>query len=568
MKLLYQTLVILFISNASMLTAQHPAINEMKASLKEKIRFPRTTNQDSSATTSIEDMNFPQGKIGITQKPESEIHAAIHPEDSTRMLAAAMRFDPNSSLLPLDFTIYSTSNFGQNWTESTFRGNIPGNTTAGGGDPLVAYESNGKAHFIWLLLTFDAAQQGQVGIWHSTSSDNGFTWTQPTSPIVSGTLGLDPNTNEIIAIDQYVDKPWLAIDRSSGAGKDALYIAYFNLDLQPDTIPTIQCIRKPRNAGTFNSSPTQVNTNSYQNLQFASIDVDLNGVVHITFWGSVDGVNYALYHAKSTNSGTSFLPETKISDISFPLPNENGGFPPSDLPGVERLYPAPQLKIDKTNGARSGNMYLVWMANGISSPASSGYDIYFSRSIDGGDTWSSPNIVNDDSNPQTQQFFPSIEVSPKGLVILTWYDRRDDPQNIETQYYMTWSTDGGLSFSDQFSVSNQAADFDKIGDNNGGFGVGEYTQIISTPNQAIPFWADGRENNGRVRVYAGYVPLTEEPVVSVEKWEVISRSFSLENIYPNPAINALQINWEQAQKGMVTIGIFSHTGQFDQGNTF
>ncbi|MEZ4848243.1 MAG: T9SS type A sorting domain-containing protein [Bacteroidia bacterium] len=473
-----------------------------------------------------------------------------------------MRFENNPGT-PLSFSLYNTSNFGQNWTESTFRGEIPGNNVpAGGGDPVVVYESNGKVHFVWLLLTFNAGtQQGEIGIYHASSSDNGFIWNKPSYPVYSGQLGVDPNTNQVFAVDRYVDKPWLAVDRSSGTSKDALYIAFYSLDLQPDTVPTIQVLRKTKNAGTFSSSPVQVNSQTYQDLQFASIDVGPDGVVHVAFWGSQNGEDYALYHAKSENSGASFLPETPIAGIAFPQPDSTGGFPPSNLPGVKRLYPCPQLKVDKTDGPRSGNLYLAWTAYGVSSQVSQGYDIYFSRSTDGGDSWSNPVIVNDDNNPDTHQFFPSLDVSPKGLLVLTWYDRRNDPQNIQTEYFMTWSVDGGLTFSDQFAVSDQASDFGKIGDNNEGFGVGEYTQVVTTAHQAIPFWADGRENNGRVRVYTGFVPLTEEPVVGIREWQTINPDFSLEMIYPNPAKEKMHIAWSQKRKMMIGGGVFDFWGK-------
>ncbi|MCB0838323.1 MAG: T9SS type A sorting domain-containing protein, partial [Bacteroidetes bacterium] len=164
-------------------------------------------------------------------------------------------------------------------------------------------------------------------------------------------------------------------------------------------------------------------------------------------------------------------------------------------------------------------------------------------------------------NPDTHQFFPSLDVSPKGLLVLTWYDRRNDPQNMNTEYFMTWSVDGGLTFSDQFAVSDQSSDFGKIGDNNEGFGVGEYTQVVTTAHQAIPFWADGRENNGRVRVYTGFVPLTEEPVVGIREWQTINPDFSLEMIYPNPAKEKMHIAWSQKRKMMIGGGVFDFWGK-------
>ena len=504
-----------------------------------------------------------QSRIGITQRPESEVHVAISPTDSSYMLASCMRYNPFGQGDKLDFTIYRTHNFGQSWQESTFRGIISGNNSiAGGGDPLVAIETSEISHFIWLLLTVNSATfQGKIGIYHASSMDQGISWNTRTNPIASGTLSVQPGSNEVVATDRYVDKPWLAIDHSNSSFRDQLYVVYYQLQVSPDTIPSIQCVRKGRNQANFALSPVQVNSRSYKELQFTSADVDGQGHLHVSFYGTEDGHHYNIYHTKSTDGGNSFKAETIISPLIFPQADSIGIFPPSDVVGVERLYPCPHIKADKSDGPLAGSLYASWTAKGIDSMnMSKGFDIYFSRSKDGGTSWSPPQIVNDDPNPDLHQFYPSLEVNPRGIVMLAWYDRRKDPNNVLTDYYFTYSTDGGKNWKPQVALTSSQADFSHIGDDNADFGVGEYTAMVSTSNMAIPFWADGRENNGRVRLYGAQVELSGE-VTALDRLFQLNGNLRIVNIFPQPAEKQLQIELEIKQAGEWELGLYDLSGK-------
>jgi hypothetical protein len=43
-------------------------------------------------------------------------------------------------------------------------------------------------------------------------------------------------------------------------------------------------------------------------------------------------------------------------------------------------------------------------------------------------------------------FFPSLSVSPTGLVGVSWLDRRNDPADVKYQAFAAISTDGGQTF--------------------------------------------------------------------------------------------------------------------------
>ncbi len=501
-------------------------------------------------------------RIGNTQKPESEIHAAIDPADSSRMMVAVMRRDPILNGNSLSFSFYSTSDFGRNWFLSPFRGTTANNSAvAGGGDPVIVYDSGGRVHLVWLLLTFNSLTgTGEIGLHYANTDDQGITWEQPPAPAVVGELKLQEGTTDIVATDRYLDKPWLAIDQTDGAFRDNLYMSYYQLDVSGDTIASIRCARKRRTAVNFSSQSTQVNTNNYRDIHFANVEVDTKGVIHIIFWATLDGAHYALYHTQSTDGATSFREEIKITDLSFPKPLNATTFP-SPIEGVERIYPSLHLGIDHSSGIYRDRLYAVWMAQGTGEDATTGFDVFFAHSSDGGLQWSTPVIVNDDKDPAIHQFNPVIEVSPTGVVILSWYDQRVDPANAQTHYYLAYSTDGGRSFEHQFPVSTQPSDFSKIGTANSGFGVGEYTQVISTHQYALPFWADGRLNNGEVKVFTSKVSLEDAQITSIDGWQQLGSELVLTEIYPNPTKNWIYVEWELKTPAKVQLTMVDLNGR-------
>ena len=80
------------------------------------------------------------------------------------------------------------------------------------------------------------------------------------------------------------------------------------------------------------------------------------------------------------------------------------------------------VTVDK----RTGALYLTWQDSRFH-----GYDeIAFARSTDNGATWSAPVRINKtptNANPLRQQaFIPAIEVGPHGVLVVTYYDFRND----------------------------------------------------------------------------------------------------------------------------------------------
>jgi hypothetical protein len=91
--------------------------------------------------------------------------------------------------------------------------------------------------------------------------------------------------------------------------------------------------------------------------------------------------------------------------------------------------------------AANGELYFVWMDSRFSGGLRDG--IAFSKSTDGGLTWSAPVQVN--QAPNVQAFAPSIAVNRHGRIAIAYYDfRKDtpDPNVLLTNYWRITSHDG------------------------------------------------------------------------------------------------------------------------------
>jgi hypothetical protein len=79
-------------------------------------------------------------------------------------------------------------------------------------------------------------------------------------------------------------------------------------------------------------------------------------------------------------------------------------------------------------------------------------------SADKGKTWSKPIVVNDDRTPAEEgkgpdHMLPSVSVNKDGVVLVTWYDRRDARDNLGWKVRAAASLDGGETFSASLPVT-------------------------------------------------------------------------------------------------------------------
>jgi hypothetical protein len=175
------------------------------------------------------------------------------------------------------------------------------------------------------------------------------------------------------------------------------------------------------------------------------------------------------------------------------------------------------IDVDRSGGPGNGNVYVLASMSRFSS--SDEGDVMFAKSTDGGLTWSAPVKVNDDLSTSNTQWFGTMSVAPNGRIDAAWLDTRDDMTggNNSALYYSysidhgdTWSANEMMSatFDPHVGYPNQ----DKMGD---------YFDMVSDNNGAHLAWANTL--NGEQDAYYSYItppvttgiPYLSEQVIKV-----------------------------------------------------
>jgi hypothetical protein len=125
--------------------------------------------------------------------------------------------------------------------------------------------------------------------------------------------------------------------------------------------------------------------------------------------------------------------------------------------------------------------------------------IAFTKSSDGGNTWSSPMAISD--NPAGDGVFnPAVNVSPDGQVVtVSFYDHRNNPgSNTLVDLYYAQSFDGGATWEPNIRVSSISTDASLAPLTSEGYMLGDYQGIAESTNStvpAIPVWIDSRSGD-------------------------------------------------------------------------
>jgi len=360
--------------------------------------------------------------------------------------------------------------------------------------------------------------------------------------IIAGTEGVFDLSSPTIGLSGIWDKQWMASGIKGYPNEGEIYtgMAYVSIENGKDK-GEIYLLRKKKSEALFDTTAIPVSQGEHDFCQFTAIDVDPASNIHIIFTG-IKGNQLSFYHSVSSDGGANFSMETKITDFLFSGSESLSGGIGDSITGISkpRLYPCPQMAIDRSGGPCNGWIYFTWTGRGTNQLSTTGFDIYLTISKDGGKNWTEAVIVNDDKLAACDQFYSSISVNIGGVLAIAWYDRRNDPGNVLTDYFLAYSFDGGASFTKQFKVNNKSTDFRSIGYLNSGFGIGEYCQLLTTQGYAIPVWTDGSYNDGDLNLYAGFIPISSDPTsVSIERISGINcnAGFSVLGIDPNGSID-------------------------------
>jgi hypothetical protein len=196
---------------------------------------------------------------------------------------------------------------------------------------------------------------------------------------------------------------------------------------------------------------------------WGTLDVDTNGNLFI---GGGD-FGSSFFCVRSSNAQNPAVTPTFDQNVSVNLGGSlvfGGDINPGGLAG--QIF----LAVDRSGTATNNNIYMLASVD----PTGLGLnptDIMFSRSTDGGLTFSAPQRITDDPvNPNKWHWFGTLAVAPNGRIDSVWMDTRNAANNTDSQLFYSWSTDGGVTWAPNVAVSNSFTPFEgwpvqqKIGD--------------------------------------------------------------------------------------------------------
>lgn len=416
---------------------------------------------------------IPPGSI-IPDNPPEPSRGVVDDDGYENFFLGTDFAEPHITMNPKDpkqsFTAYNTNSVHATINGYEWFTNTPGFGVSLSGDPVTAYDSLGNLYYENMRNVGGSI----VGTQIIKSTNNSQTWL----PSVAGNTGNDKN--------------WIAADQTSGP-----YANYVYSTMTPGNV-----VRSTNQGASF--SPVFSASN---NLPGMMVAVGANGSVSggavyvVTNTGSSTSPSFNIY--RSTNGGGAFNFMSSSQFVNF-VGTFTGGR--HSVEGM-RTRPYPFITADNSFGPNRGRLYLVYPKN---NPDQSGAkpDIICRYSTNGGSSWSSPVLVNDDANTtQNTQFMPATWCDKEtGRLYIKWMDTRDCPTSDSALIYATYSDDGGATFAPNQQISTQKM---KINCSTCGGGgdpryQGDYDAIVSNSQTSIMSWTDFRV--GRFDSYVAYFP--------------------------------------------------------------
>lgn len=390
-----------------------------------------------------------------TWATQSEVIVVRHPTNQSILFGSANTVWPPNGFSGISEGVYVTTNSGANWYgwDSVNSPSISGH----GGDPGPTIDKNGT--FIISHLGYPTS-----GMFANYSTNNGTTWSA-TYTIVGGSQ--DKNFS---GTDDDPASPYY--------GRSYTVWSIFTASAPPIGISYTT------NSGVSWSSVIQINTPPASHYsQGCDIRTGPGGVVYVCWAAPVLGSPYTEDFAgfgKSTNGGTTWT----VTENAYDMNGIRGTF--STKSNI-RVNGFTRIDVDRSGGPRNGWIYIVAGEKNLA-PAGTDPDVVMHRSTNGGLTWSPGIRVNQDPvNNGKYQWFPAIRVDEYGGLNVVYYDDRTVASN-QGEVYLSRSIDGGDTWTD-YEISDHLFTPAPIPGLAGGY-QGDYIGITSGNNKVWSIWAD------------------------------------------------------------------------------
>ncbi|MCP4251617.1 MAG: tetratricopeptide repeat protein [bacterium] len=398
-----------------------------------------------------------QVRVDLTNLgPGNETSMAASDFDPDEVVATWNDYRQGSARLGVGLS----SDGGQTWSDFVIRPPAQ-HQAATEGDPMTAYDH--ESGTLWV----GAISFGSNGGVYVTRKDAG----QPSfGPVVMAEVTFG------------ADKGWMAAGPDpnptrTGLGPTRVYIAY-NEGLLVST-----------DLGDSWTGPTGLGPG----LGFLP-RVGPNGELYIGYW-DYSGSGLAVRLIRSFDGGN-----TLSSPLLIATRLDTWGVDGSRFPGDFRAAPLMGLAVDPNDGT----LYCVYFDTTSIVGGSRNVDVYFTKSTDQGSTWTTPVVINGDSNPPGDQFFSWIEVGRDGRVHVLFYDTRSIPQTDSdpaafVEAYYSYSDDGGGTWTETVLTNTP---FNTDNDGFGGGFIGDYLGMALAQDRTYPLYLTTDTGAGHVYTHA------------------------------------------------------------------
>ncbi len=381
-----------------------------------------TVNQDTAAAT--------QNETAIAVDPNNPNRVVGAANDYvTRTWTCTISGTPCSALGDAYSGTYFSNNGGKTWCcasalDGTSQGtlipgvtHLSGGTYDAGGDPALAFDSRGNIYYAG--LGFDrTSPPNTVAVNRGTFGGSGnLTWGPPTF--------INPTTSPATLND----KEWIAADaHSSSPFRDRVYVTWTRYIFNAHNGNFVQSpidFAFSTNGGKTFSSPQLISGNVLYSQGSRPV-VGPDGTLYV-FWDGATrlATSDGTWVVKSTDGGATWSKPVEVSplaEISTPADTvfRVNSFPAADVAPNGDLYAAWSTQVSDGSGGHSAAVY--------------------SKSTDGGATWSAPALIFPTLDAQNRTaigypapglttsdtrrvdtFFPGVAASPSGRVYMSAY---------------------------------------------------------------------------------------------------------------------------------------------------
>ena len=356
----------------------------------------------------------------------NECSISVDPTNGNKMVIGWRQFNNVTSNFRQGGWGYTTD-AGLHWT---FPGVLENNVFRS--DPVTGSNETGTFFYLSLLESFCE------NMYQSTNGGQSWTELQPDGQADGG------------------DKQWFTIDKTNGPGHGFQYQSSDGINCSGNGVQ----FQRSTDGGVTWQAPIIIPSGPTD----GTLDVDTNGNLFI----GGEGNTFSCVRSSNAQIGGQTPTFDRVTqNINMGGDLAGGGINPAGLDGM--LF----LAIDRSGGATNNNIYML---ASVMPPGRTTTDVMFVRSTDDGLTFSAPHRINDDGLTNKWHWFGTFSVAPNGRLDAVWYDSRNAANNTDSQLFYSWSTDAGVTWSPNVSVSNAFIPSEGYPNQNK---IGDYITIVS-----------------------------------------------------------------------------------------